>query len=300
MTAATTPTLRNRLAEYARDPFALICLICFALLVSAALLADLLAPTNPFDLAQVELFDSRLPPGSVSDFSGRTYLLGTDTQGRDVLSILLYGTRISLFVAVVSAVGACVLGVSVGILAAYFGGVIDSALMRLTELFLSFPSILIAMLLLALFGRGIDNTILAIILAQWVNYARITRAVASVEMTREYVSAVRLLRFSNARILVHHVLPNCVPAISVAFTVQLGYVIALEAALSYLGLGMPVSQPSLGSLVAAGQTSLLSGAYWISLFPGITLLALTFTANVVGDRLRLLYNPQLRSGDVAG
>ena len=275
------------------EPFVVACLFVFALLCLLALGAPIFAPQDPFDLAQIELIDARMPPFSPSVAGGPYHLLGTDEQGRDIFSTILFGMRLSLFVAVASAVIALFVGSVIGILAAYFGGWIDTILMRITDIFLSVPTILIALLFIATFGRGVENTIFAIIVAQWTHYARTARASAAGEMSREYVAAARLMDFSGSRIMFFHVLPNSLPPVLVVFTVQLGYAIALEASLSFLGVGLPVTRPSLGSLVAQGQEFLLSGEYWISIIPGCVLLLLVFSANVVADRLRASQNPEV-------
>ena len=288
-----TDALSQGLRRFAQDRFALICL-CFVLLfLVTALTAPWLAPQDPQNLASIELADSKLPPFSPSVLQGPYHLLGTDALGRDVFSMTLFGTRISLAVALFSAISALVVGAALGLLAAYSGGLPEALIMRTVDVFLSLPAMLIALVFISVFGRGVQNIILAILLVQWTHYARAMNVAARGEMGKDYVMAARLLRLSHVRILFGHILPNCLAPIFVIFAVQFGYVIAVEASLSFLGLGLPVTQPSLGSLVAEGQEYLASGAYWISLIPGFVLLLLVFSLNVVGDRVRQLHNPDL-------
>ena len=279
---------------YRGDGTASLCLFILFTLIICAIAAPLIAPQNPFNLAEIDLADARLAPLSASLVDGPFHLLGTDAQGRDLFSVILYGLRTSLMVAIASSVGALALGCTAGLTAAYFGGWIEAVIMRIVVIFLSLPAIFIALLSISLLGRGAENTILAILIVQWTHYARASRAAAAGELTKEYILAAQLMKLPRTRILVGHVLPNCLAPIFVILAVQLGYVIAIEASLSYLGLGLPITQPSLGSLVADGQAYLLSGAYWISLIPGFVLLILVFCANLVGDRIRLLMNPSLR------
>jgi peptide/nickel transport system permease protein len=222
------------------------------------------------------------------------YWLGTDQQGRDMLSAIAYGLRISLLVATVSLGFAITIGVVAGVAAAYFGGRIDALIMRIVDLQLSFPAILIALILLALLGRGIDKVILALVIVQWAYYARTVRSSAIVERQKDYISAARCLALPNVRIMFLHLLPNCVPPLIVVATVQIAQAIALEATLSFLGVGVPITEPSLGLLIANGYDYLLSGRYWVSLFPGIALVATIIAINLVGDRLRDILNPRLQ------
>lgn len=248
---------------------------------------------NPYDLAQLNILDSRLPPGSMSS-SGMTYWLGTDGQGRDMLSAIIYGLRISLGVGIGSALIAGVVGSVLGLLAAYAGGKIDAALMRLVDLQLSFPSILVALMIIAGFGKGVMNVLLALVIVEWAYYARAIRASALVERRREYIEAAECLALPRSRILLRHLLPNCMPPLIVVATMQVAQAILLEATLSFLGLGVPVTEPSLGLLVANGYQYMLSGQYWITFFPGIALLIAVVSFTLVGDRLRIVLNPRLR------
>jgi peptide/nickel transport system permease protein len=223
-----------------------------------------------------------------------TYWLGTDDQGRDMLSAIIYGLRISLGVALVSVVVAVSLGTLIGLYAAFIGGRFDTVVMRIVDLQLSFPTILVALILLAALGKGIGNVVLALIIVQWAFYARTTRGIALVERRKEYVEAAMSLSLSTLRIIVRHILPNCLPSLIVVATLQVGSAITLEATLSFLGLGLPVTEPSLGLLISNGFEYLLSGYPWISIMPGIALLVTVVSINLVGDELRDVLNPRLR------
>ena len=292
MTATALPS-RVLAADFGRDKIALISFWLLAALLFAALAAPWLSPQNPYDLAQLDILDAKLAPGAQSG-TGQIYWLGTDDQGRDMLSAILYGLRISLGVGIASTVLALGLGLIAGLAAARAGGWIDGLIMRVVDLQLSFPAILVALILLALTGQGIDRIILALVVVQWAYYARTVRAAALVELRKEYVEAAVCMGINEARILLRHVLPNVLPPVMVVATVQIAQAIALEATLSFLGLGLPITEPSLGLLIANGYAHLLSGKYWISFFPGIALLVTIVAINLVGDRLRDLLNPRLR------
>lgn len=281
------------LARYAENRVAAVALALFLLLALAAFAAPWIAPQNPYDLAQLDILDARLPPGSAAAAGELTYRLGTDAQGRDMLSAMLYGLRISLTVGFAATAGALALGLVVGLASALAGGSIDAFIMRVADLQLAFPAILIALILLAALGPGPGKIVLALIAAQWAYYARAVRGVALVEREKDYIAAVRLLGLAPPRILFVHLLPNCLPALIVVATLQVGAAIALEATLSFLGVGLPVTQPSLGLLIANGFQYLLSGKYWISVFPGLLLLTLILAINLVAERLRVLINPRL-------
>ncbi|MGL4967985.1 MAG: ABC transporter permease [Inquilinus sp.] len=265
---------------------------CLAL-VLVALFAPWIAPQDPYDLASLSIMDGRLPPGSES-MDGWTYWLGTDAQGRDMLSAMLYGLRASLSVGVLSGIFALAVGTTLGLVAAYFGGRIDTLVMRVVDLMLGFPTILVALMMLAVLGQGVGKVILALVVVQWAYFARAVRAAALVERGKEYVEAAQCLGLSKARILFSHLLPNCLPPVIVIGTIQVAHAIAAEATLSFLGIGLPITEPSLGLLIANGYQVLLAGLYWISVFPGLLLLALIFSINIVGDRLREALNPRLQ------
>ena len=293
MVAAQTP-LREFTAGYARDRIAVAALMVLALILLAAVFAPLLSPQNPYNLAQLDIMDSKLAPGAKAGESF-TFWLGSDDQGRDMVSAVLYGLRISLGVGVASTLAALALGMAIGLISAYAGGWLDNLIMRLVDLQLSFPSILIALILLAVVGQGVDKIVIALIAVQWAYYARTVRGAALVEKRKEYVDAARVMAFSNLRIVFRHILPNVLPAMIVVATVQVAHAIALEATLSFLGLGMPITSPSLGLLISNGFAHLLSGRYWMSFFPGIALLVTIVAINLVGDRLRDVLNPRLQS-----
>jgi peptide/nickel transport system permease protein len=295
--AATGPEetpLRRIAADFAASRLALVGLAMLAAILLAALFAPLLSPQNPYDLAQLDVMDGRLPPGSRSADGSMRYWLGTDDQGRDMLSAILYGLRISLGVGVAATLGALALGLALGLAAAFAGGRIDTLVMRVADIQLSFPAILIALVLLALLGRGIDKIIVALVAVQWAYYARTVRGAAMVERSKEYIEAATGLALPAARIVIRHLLPNCLPPLIVVATVQVAAAIALEATLSFLGLGLPITEPSLGLLISNGFTYLLSGRYWISFFPGLALLATIMSINLVGDQLRDVLNPRLQ------
>jgi peptide/nickel transport system permease protein len=295
--AVPTVKVESPLARIARDfaesKLAIAGLVGFVAIVAAALLAPWLAPQDPYDLAQLNILDGRLPPGAES-ITGETYWLGTDDQGRDMLSAILYGLRVSLGIGAISTVVALAVGGSLGMIAAYKGGKVESLIMRVVDLQLSFPAILVALILLAALGRGVDKVLLALIIVQWAYYARTVRGTALVESRKEYIEAARCLSLPGRRILLRHLLPNCMPPLIVVGTVQVAHAIALEATLSFLGVGVPVTEPSLGLLIANGYGYLLSGQYWISFFPGVALLVTIICINLVGDQLRDVMNPRLR------
>lgn len=285
----------RRLAiEFAQSRLALAGLAVMLLILVVALIAPWIAPQNPYDLAQLDIMDGRQPPGASSGDGAMTFLLGTDDQGRDMLSAIMYGLRISLFVGAGSALLAGIAGSAVGLFAAYAGGRTESAIMRLVDLQLSFPSILVALMILAFLGKGIANVMLALVLVEWAYYARTARGSALAERRREYIEAAECLALSTPRIVLRHLLPNCLPPLIVVGTFQMARAIALEATLSFLGLGVPVTEPSLGLLISNGYQYMLSGKYWISFYPGIALLITIVAINLVGDQLRDVLNPRLR------
>lgn len=291
--AKTESPWKRIAAEFAESKLAVLGLVTLVALLLAALLAPWLSPQNPYDLAGLDILDARLPPGEISG-EGLAFLLGSDGQGRDMLSAMLYGLRISLVVGVVSVVASLAIGAVAGMAAAYFGGKVDAIIMRIVDIQLSFPAILVALILLAVLGNGMDKVIIALIAVQWAYFARSAHGAALVERNKEYVEAARCLGLSRTRMLLRHLLPNCMPPLIVIATINIARAITLEATLSFLGLGVPVTEPSLGMLIANGFDYLLSGVYWISLFPGVLLTLVIVAINLVGDQLRDVLNPRLK------
>jgi peptide/nickel transport system permease protein len=283
---------RRFFSDFAESKLAIVGSVTFLVIVGIAILAPWISPTNPYDLASVDILDSRLPPGETM-MSGTVAWLGTDGLGRDMLSAMFYGLRISLGVGAASGFFALCIGVCVGLASAYFGGRVDTVIMRLVDLQLSFPAILIALVLLATMGKGVDKIIIALIVVQWAYYARTVRGSALVERNKEYVEAAMCLGLSHNRVVFRHLLPNVMPPLIVVGTVQVAHAIALEATLSFLGIGLPVTEPSLGLLISNGFEYMMSGKYWISIFPGVALLITIVSINLVGDRLRDVLNPRL-------
>jgi peptide/nickel transport system permease protein len=274
---------------------ALVCVFC-------SVFAGIVAPHNPFDLATLELGDARLPPAWSSAGSSK-YLLGTDDQGRDILSALMYGARISLAVGFASVVLSVVIGVALGLVAGFYGGWIDSTLMRLCDVMLSFPAILVALLIAgvgrALFPNAQDSLalgvlIVSITLTGWVQYARTVRGSTLVERNKEYVQAARVTGVTPMRIMRRHVLPNVMGPVLVLATIQVATAIITEATLSFLGVGAPPTSPSLGTLIRIGNDYLFSGEWWITVFPGLMLIVIALSVNLLGDWLRDATNPRLR------
>jgi peptide/nickel transport system permease protein len=283
---------RRVLRHFVASRSAMLGLVIVLLLIVGAVAAPWITPQNPYDLMQLDVLDARLHPGTINGAGTYTYWLGTDGQGRDLVSAILYGLRISVGIGVGSALIAGVIGTLIGLLAAYVGGKLDTLLMRFADLVLSFPSILVAMLILAYVGKGIFNVMATLVVLEWAYYARTARGQALVERRKEYVEAARGLNLSSWRIMVRHILPNCLPPLIVIGTLQVARAITLEATLSFLGLGVPITEPSLGLLISNGYQYMLSGEYWISFYPGITLLIVIVAINLVGDRLRDILNPR--------
>ncbi len=292
MTKENNRKFTNVILKNLSQPATLVSGILLLLIAFCAIFAPLIAPTNPYDLAVVSIMDGRLAPGETM-FDGTVAWLGTDGAGRDVLSAIIYGLRTSLTVAVCSALIALTIGLLVGMTAAFFGGRVDAFLMRIVDIQLSFPAILVALVLLALLGKGIDKVIIALAIVQWAIYARTVRASAIVERRKEYIEAANCLGLSSFRIIWKHLLPNSISPLIVLATLQTAHSISIEATLSFLGVGVPITEPSLGSLIANGFDYILSGAYWITFFPGIMLLATVAAINIFGDHLRVLLNPRL-------
>ncbi|MGV8938553.1 MAG: ABC transporter permease [Allorhizobium sp.] len=290
-TGDESPFLRF-VVQFAENWLALAGLALLVLLAVPAFLAPWIAPQNPYDIGLLDIMDSQMPPGGVAEISGIAYWLGTDGQARDILSAVLYGMRTSLIVAFVSVTASLLIGATVGLCAAYFGGWLDALLMRVVDIQLSFPAILVALIMLSVLGQGLDKVIIALIIVQWAYFARTARSTALVERNREYILAARCLSLGSRRIIFRHLLPNCLPPLIVIATIDLAHAIALEATLSFLGVGVPVTQPSLGMLIANGFEFMLSGHYWISIFPGIALALAIVGINLVGDHLRDVLNPR--------
>ena len=284
--------LGTMLAEFAESRTAVVAAVLLVLIVMAAVFAPLITPQNPYDLRQLNILDSRLAPGTVRD--GKLYVLGTDEQGRDMFSAMSYGLRVSLSVALGSGAIALVVGTIVGLMAAFVGGRLDALVMRIVDFQLAFPTLMFALIIVALLGPGVVNLVIALSAAQWAVYARTVRSAALVEKEKEYVEAARCMRIGRWRILVEHILPNCVSPLIVVSTVLISGAISAEATLSFLGIGVPVTRPSLGMLLSNGFQYMMEGMYWMSIFPGVALLVTIMCVNIVGDQLRDVLNPRLR------
>ncbi|RWA45737.1 peptide ABC transporter permease [Cupriavidus sp. UYMSc13B] len=285
---------RRFASEFFSSKIAVAGLATLVTIILIAIFAPWLAPQNPYDLATLDVLDARLAPGEQAG-SGMTFLLGSDEQGRDILSAVMYGLRISIGVGVVSTVIALLLGGTLGLLAGFLGGRTEAFIMRVADLQLSFPPILLALILLAFLRPGLGNIVIALVAVQWAYYARTTRSAALVERRKEYIEAATCLGLSPTRIMFRHLLPNCLPPLIVIAALQVASAITLEATLSFLGLGVPVTEPSLGSLISNGQQYMLSGKYWISFFPGIALVVTIVAMNLVADQLRDVLNPRLQT-----
>ena len=280
-------------AEFRANRVAAAALAVAVLMTLAALAAPLIAPQDPYDLARLSLMDARRPPGFVGS-GGYVHLLGTDPQGRDLLSAILYGLRISLQIGLAAGAVALTLGATLGVLAAYAGGRLEALIMRLVDLQLSFPPILLALVLAALLGQGRVQLTAAIVAAQYAYFARTAYGAAVAERRKDYVEAALATPLRAGRVVFRHILPNCAPPLIVVATVQIANAISLEATLSFLGLGLPVSEPSLGMLIANGFPYMMSGRTWISVYPGVALIVLIVAINLVGDQVRDQLNPRLR------
>lgn len=306
------PTRQSRFARarasdlwwsFTHSVSARVAFVMLVLLIGSAFLAPLIAPQNPYDPSQLDLWKSELPPIWLEG-SEWPYLLGTDTQGRDMLSVMLYGTRTSVLIGIVSVAFSLAIGLTFGLVAGYFGGIIDTILMRIGDVVLSIPTILIAILVSAVVREMLPPNlreigasavlVLAITISGWVQYARTVRAQSIVEKGKEYVMAARLLKVPARRIMAHHILPNTLTPVLVAATLSFGMAILTEATLSFLGIGMPPGQPSLGTLIRIGNQYLFSGMWWIVIFPVLQLSLLVISVNLLGDWLRDALNPKLR------
>jgi len=289
--------------SFTRSPVVVISAIVAFVCIGGAVLAPWIAPHNPFDLASLQLLDAFKPPAWDED-GAREYLLGTDDQGRDVLSAIMYGARVSLLVGFWAVVMSVLLGVSAGLAAGYLGGTVDAVLMRIADIKLTFPTILIALLIdgitRAALPRDVHDqvalyvVIFAIGFSNWPSFARTVRGSTMVERNKEYVQAARVIGLGRGRIMITHVLPNVLGPVLVIATLQLGFAILAEATLSFLGVGVPPTQPSLGTLIRIGNDFLFSGEWWITIFPGVALIILVLSVNLLGDWLRDALNPKLR------
>ncbi|MDR5652529.1 ABC transporter permease [Xinfangfangia sp. LG-4] len=290
--------------SWRRSPVTVVATVVALALILMALFAPLIAPYNPFDPSSLNLMDGFTPPATKAAFTDNWFLMGADHQGRDVLSSIMYGSRISLLVGVLATLLAMSLGIALGLTAGYNGGVIDAVIMRIADIQLSFPAILIALLIFGI-ARGVipasqqENMaiwvlILAIGLSNWAQFARTVRGATMVEREKDYVSAARIMGVHPILILIRHILPNVLGPVLVIGTIGLALAIIEEATLSYLGVGVPPTQPSLGTLIRIGQQFLFSGEWWILFFPGVTLVLLALSVNLLGDWLRDALNPRLR------
>ncbi len=288
--------------SFRHSPMAIVAAVIALLCVFTSVFAPWVSPHNPFDLATLNLSDARLPPAWMDEGS-RRYLLGTDDQGRDILSALFYGARISLLVGLASVILSMIVGVGLGLLSGFAGGKVDAFIMRVCDVMLSFPAILIALLIdgvgRAMFPNAHDTLafgvlIIAISLGGWVQYARTVRGSTMVERNKEYVQAARVIGVSPYRIMVRHVLPNVMGPVLVLATIQVAAAILTEATLSFLGVGVPPTSPSLGTLIRVGNDFLFSGEWWITIFPGAMLVLIALSVNLLGDWLRDALNPRLR------
>lgn len=292
MSAPRTP-LGRFWAEFRENRLAVVALAVVLLMAGLAVFAPLVSPQDPYDLSNLSLMDARRPPGHVGS-GGYAHLLGTDPQGRDLLSAIFHGLRISIEIGVAAGVVALAIGATLGILAAYLGGRLESLIMRIVDLQLSFPAILLALVLVALLGQGKAQLIGALVAAQYAYFARTAYGAAASERRKDYVEAALATPLSGRKVMLRHLLPNCMPPLIVVATVQIANSISLEATLSFLGLGLPVTEPSLGMLISNGFPYMMSGRYWISVYPGVALIILIVSINIVGDQIRDQFNPRLR------
>lgn len=280
--------LKNELLqEFLEDKMAVASAVILALILICALFPNLVAPQDPYDLVSLRLEDSYQPPGS-------TFLLGTDSQGRDIFSAILYGLRISLFVGVASTIISLFFGVFAGLLSGYLGRIVDTVIMRIADIQLSLPVFLVALVIMAIYGQGLVNIIIAISVANWVYYARTARGMVLAEKEKDYVQAAQSGGQGALSVMLREIAPNIMAPVVVIATVRIANAILLEATLSFLGLGVPITKPSIGSLIANGYRVLFSGYWWMSVYPGVGLMVLVLAINLMGDRLRDILNPRLK------
>ena len=290
---------------FLKDKVAMVCMAVFLGYVALALLSPWIAPHDPYDQASYDIMDAELPPSWLEGGDGR-FLLGTDNQGRDILSTMLYGSRVSLTIGLFAVGLQLVLGIVIGLFAGYAGGRIDNLLMRFADVQLSFSTMMVAIIVSAIFQAALGGEfysqyailmlVVIIGISEWPQYARTIRASVLAEKKKEYVEAARVMGFKAPRIMFRHILPNCLSPILVISTVQVANAIMSEAALSFLGLGMPVDKPSLGSLISIGFNYMFSGSWWITAFPGLCLVVLVLVINLLGDWLRDVFNPKIYKG----
>ncbi|ELV7518595.1 ABC transporter permease [Photobacterium damselae] len=307
----TTPSRWQRFKQsdflyfFRKDKVAMVSFAIFMAFATMAVFAPFIAPTNPYDLSSIDIMDAELPP-SWMDEGDERFTLGTDDQGRDIFSTILYGSRLSLTIGLLAVGLQLILGVIIGLSAGYFGGRIDNFLMRIADVQLSFSTMMVAIIISAIFRTALGSELYAqyavvmlvviIGIAEWPQYARTIRASVLAEKKKEYVEAAKVMGFRSPRIMFRHILPNCLSPILVISTVQVANAIMSEAALSFLGLGLPIDQPSLGSLISIGFNYIFSGAWWITAFPGLVLVVLVLVINLLGDWLRDVFNPKIYKG----
>jgi peptide/nickel transport system permease protein len=279
--------------NYTRSTSAVIGSTLMVLFAFAVIAGPFLVSQNPYDIASLNLMDSYKPPVWLEGGDAQ-FVLGTDGQGRDVWASILYGARISVFIGLVAMIASCTIGTILGLIAGFYGGIADAVIMRIADIQLSFPSILIALFLMSAVGTGVDKVLIALTAVGWVVYARTVRGSTLSEIEKEYVQAAKVAGLSNAKIIRKHVLPNVLTPLIVIATIQVGTFVLIEASLSFLGVGVPITQPSLGLLIKNGFDVLLSGLWWTSVFPGIAIMMLVFGINLFGDFLRDELNPRLK------
>ncbi|MTI47112.1 ABC transporter permease [Sporosalibacterium faouarense] len=279
--------------NYKRSPTAIIGSIITIVVLLTALIGPFFTVQNPYDMSTIDLSDAYKPPAWIEG-GDSNFILGTDQQGRDILSAIVYGSRISLIIGVAGTLFASIIGITLGLVSGYFGGRVDALIMRMADIQLSFPTMLIALFLMTFFGRGIGNILIALCLVGWVRYARTVRGETLTVKKKEYIEATRVIGLPNFKIISKHVLPNVFTSIIVLSTIQVGSFILTEATLSFLGLGVPVTRPSLGMLCNNGFKVLYSGLWWVSIFPGLYIMLIVFGINLLGDFLRDELNPKLK------
>jgi peptide/nickel transport system permease protein len=286
--------LRSEFAHnFARSGSAIVGTLLIALFAFAIVFGPALVAQDPYDIASLNLLDSYKPPMWLAG-GDPAFPLGTDGQGRDILAAIIYGARASVMIGLVGMIASFLIGTTLGLLAGYYGGLLDAVIMRIADIQLSFPSILIALFLMSAVGTGIDKVLIALTAVGWVVYARTTRGSTLAEIEKEYVHAARVAGLPDRRIIAFHVLPNVLTPLIVIATIQVGTFVLIEASLSFLGVGVPITEPSLGLLVKNGFDVLLSGLWWTSVFPGLAIMLLVFGINLFGDFLRDELNPRLK------